>query len=92
VPVVVAGIISVFASCAVVCVPVALGSGGVTVWGGANSVLAVRAVVKAVGSWRGRIWGRGWRSTRADDKDERKRRRNGSNRSGRCILNGDISR
>lgn len=50
VPVVVAGMISVFASCVVVCVPVALGSGGVTVCGGANSVFAVRAVVKAVGA------------------------------------------
>jgi hypothetical protein len=39
------GTISVFASWEVVWVPVALGSGGRTVVGGANSVLAVRAVV-----------------------------------------------
>lgn len=45
VPVVIAGTISVFASCVVVCVPVADGPGGVTVWGGANCVFVVRRVV-----------------------------------------------
>jgi hypothetical protein len=42
------GMISVLASWVVVCVPVALGSGGRTVVGGANSVFAVRAVVTGV--------------------------------------------
>ena len=53
-PVFADGTISVLASCVVVCVPVALGSGGVTVVGATAWVFADRELVNADGvTWRG---------------------------------------